>query len=74
MKQPTPEQFKKEDEALEKLVEAVAELGWVVAIPAASDDEECPGLIVGEASYVEKITDALEQVYGDDPFWKSDVH
>lgn len=47
---------------IQELLEIAQELGWSVAIPSTDDDEEVPGLIIGEPGYVDMVTQAVDEM------------
>lgn len=49
------------EQLFKELIEIVEELGWNVAIPHVEEDDEVPGLIIGNPEYVEAVTEALEE-------------
>jgi hypothetical protein len=50
---------------IKDLLEICEELGWSVAIPDTEEDEEVPGLIIGNPEYIEKVLDAVDQAEED---------
>lgn len=60
------------NDPIAKLLMLVDELGWTIAVPNSGDDEEIPGLIIGQPTYVDKITDTLEDKYDGSHFWLED--
>lgn len=49
------------EELYERLLNLIAEIGWSIAIPDVSDDEEVPGLIIGTEEYVGKVLACLPE-------------
>jgi hypothetical protein len=41
-----------EKKAVDKIIEAAGELGWLIAIP---DDEQVIGLVIGTEEYLDRI-------------------
>ena len=42
------------------LIEIVKELGWDIGLPKVGPDDEVPGMIIGQSSYVKKVTEAYD--------------
>lgn len=45
---------------MKELIEIVGQLGWNIAVPDFGEDEDVPGLVIGEPEYIDKILEILE--------------
>jgi hypothetical protein len=51
---------KTKEELIQELIKITGELGWQFLIPKVGDDEDVPGLIIGEPLYVRQAGQRLE--------------
>ena len=54
-----------EKQIFDDLLQAIAALGWTVAVPGVGDDDDVPGLIVGKDEYVNAILEYIPEDFSD---------
>jgi hypothetical protein len=48
-----------ESQAMDLMLMIAGHMGWEIMVPEVSDDEEIPGLIMGNVGYIEWIENQL---------------
>ena len=49
----------------EKLIQLIQNLGWDIALPDLNDDDEVPGMVIGNENYVQSVIECLPDDFSD---------